>query len=119
MGEQLTTAGISFEPHRKHFEHDAPDEVWLRFAGSRGWPVLARDKHFRSRPNEFAAYVEGGVLGFIFTAGDLSGVETARLTQLAYPTMATIASTVPRPPIFSIDRQGAVSPLQPAGRIRL
>lgn len=118
MGERLGLAGIPFEPHPKHFAHDTPDEVWLPYAGSRGWVVLARDKHFRSKPNEYAAYIEGRVLGFIFTAGDLTGAETARLTEEAYPKMTEIASTVARPAFYSIDRHGQVRPLTLGKRVR-
>ena len=118
MGETLVSAGIPFEPHFKHFVHNAPDEDWLRFAGSRGWPVLARDKNFRYKPNEYAAYIDAKVLGFIFTAGNLTGAETARLALVAHPMIVKLAATVHRPAIFSIDREGTIRPLRlrtPAG----
>lgn len=120
MGEMLSVAGVRFEPHSKHFVHDAPDDEWLRFAGRKGWPVIARDKNFRYKPNEYAAFMEASVLSFIFTAGDLSGADTALLVLRAYPDIVNLASTASRPAIYSIDRRAKIRELALAKRaIRL
>jgi hypothetical protein len=40
------------EVHDDHFAPDAPDAVWLRVVGERGWVVLTKDERIRRRPLE-------------------------------------------------------------------
>ena len=49
------------------FAHDTPDAVWLAAVGVRGWLVVCRDKHIRTRPGERQAIVDGQVGCFCLT----------------------------------------------------
>lgn len=53
--EILRSAGLTVERHADHFEHDTPDEVWLRDVGQKGWIVVTHDARIRYKPNELQA----------------------------------------------------------------
>ncbi len=94
MGERLSAVGIPYVSHVDRFVHDAPDDEWLALPGAERWPMVTRDKHWRHRANESAAFTEAKVLGFVFLNGSLSGRQTAEVLVKAYPAIQTIAATV-------------------------
>ena len=49
------------------------DSEWLALAGSRGWPVLMKDKRIRYRALELEALRDNGVKAFCLSRGDLGG----------------------------------------------
>lgn len=56
------------------------DPDWLPIVGERGWVVLTRDKHFRTRPGERLAFVEHRVRAVTLTrAGNLTQWEMLQL----------------------------------------
>jgi hypothetical protein len=118
MGERLKAAGIPYVNHADRFAHDSPDDEWLALPGAEGWPVVTRDKRWRYRANESAAYSDAKVLGFVFLNGNLSGRQTADALVKAYPAILKIAATVKRPAIYSIGADGSVRPLQLDKRLR-
>lgn len=59
--EILRAAGLSVERHADHFQHDTPDEVWLREIGKKGWVAVTHDGRIRYKPNEKNAVVENNV----------------------------------------------------------
>jgi hypothetical protein len=78
LAAALIEAGISAITHDSFFEaQDTPDELWLERAGIEGWIVLTKDKLIRKRPIERLALHAAGVRAFVFTGGNLSGVEMA------------------------------------------
>lgn len=118
MGQRLAAECIPFVNHAERFSPDAPDEAWLALPGAEGWPVITRDKNWRYKPNESAAFSNARVLGFVFLNGNLSGRDTADLLVKAYPTICTIAATAQRPAIHSIGSDGSVRPLALDKRLR-
>ncbi len=116
LDASLREQGIEFVAHRDRFPHDAPDDEWLSLAGKRKWPVITRDKRIRYVYNEWEAYRRASVLGFVFTAGDISARKTAEALIAAYPKIGEIAASVSRPAMYSIDRNGEVRPLELAAR---
>ena len=79
---------------------------------------MTRDKHWRYRANEAAAYMDAKALGFVFLNGNLSGRQTADALVKAYPAILRIAATVKRPAIYSIGADGSVRSLQLDKRLR-
>lgn len=59
--EILHAAGLRVERHADHFQHDTPDEVWLREVGKKGWIAVTHDGRIRYKPNEKNAVVENNV----------------------------------------------------------
>lgn len=59
--EILRAAGLSVERHADHFQHDTPDEVWLREIGKKGWVAVTHDGRIRYKPNEKNAVVANNV----------------------------------------------------------
>jgi hypothetical protein len=59
--EILRKADLSVKRHADHFQHDTPDEVWLREIGKKGWVAVTHDGRIRYKPNEKNAVVENSV----------------------------------------------------------
>lgn len=59
--EILRAAGLQVERHADHFQHDTPDEEWLREIGNRRWIAVTHDARIRYKPNEKRAVVENRV----------------------------------------------------------
>jgi predicted nuclease of predicted toxin-antitoxin system len=113
MGRKLVTAladaGGRAVTHDSLFPaEDTLDEEWLRRAGSEGWVVLTKDKLIRKRPLERAALIAARVRAFVFTGGNVSGVEMAESIIAAMPRILRIIATTPPPFIARITASGAV-----------
>ena len=93
----LIDAGVSAIIHDAVFASDTPDEEWLTRAGREGWIVLTKDKWIRKRPIERQALVAAGVRAFVFTGGNMSGVEMAESIVAALPRMLQVMTTTPAP----------------------
>jgi PIN like domain len=90
------------------FPEDTPDEEWLTRAGSEGWIVLTKDKAIRKRPIERDALLAANVRAFVFTGGNMSGVEMAESIVGAIPKMLALIATSPPPFIARITGSGVV-----------
>jgi hypothetical protein len=109
LGAALIDAGVQAITHDSVFaEQDTPDEVWLARAGKEGWVVLTKDKLIRKRPIEREALLSSGVRAFVFSGGNLSGVEMAESIVRALPRMARIIASTPAPFIARITGAGSV-----------
>jgi predicted nuclease of predicted toxin-antitoxin system len=108
VAEALRAAGCTVEVHDRHFAQDARDAQWLPEVGRRGWVVLTKDRHIRTRQSELIALLGAGVAAFVLTAADLSGPEMARAFQRAVPRMRRILVGQPRPFVARVSPDGAV-----------
>ena len=112
MGRRLAVAlieaGVAAIAHDSVFAQDTPDEEWLLCAGREGWVVLTKDKWIRKRPLERAALIGARVRAFVFTGGNLSGVEMAEVLVRALPRMYRVIETTPPPFIARVTGSGAV-----------
>lgn len=90
------------------FAQDTPDEEWLTRAGQESWIVLTKDKLIRKRPIEREALVAADVRAFVFTGGNMSGLEMAESIVAAIPRMLRILETTRSPFIARITGSGAV-----------
>jgi hypothetical protein len=109
VAEALRASGCKVEIHDRHFAQDAKDAEWLPEVGSRGWVVLTKDRHIRTRQSELIALLGAGVAAFVLTAADLSGPEMARAFQRAVPRMRRILVGQPRPFVARVSPDGAVA----------
>lgn len=102
--------------HDEVFAQDTPDAEWLATVGSQQWVVLTKDKHIRKRPLERAALLAGKVRAFVFTGGNMGGVEMAESIVSAIPRMLRIIDTTPGPFIARITGSGAVELIEDASQ---
>ena len=94
------------------FAQDTPDEEWLTRAGQEGWVVLTKDKLIRKRPIEREALVAAHVRAFVFTGGNMSGVEMAESIVAAIPRMLRVIAATEPPFIARITGSGAVDVIE-------
>lgn len=59
--EILVSAGWVVEQHFDLFEHNCPDEKWLKYVGENGRVAITHDTRIRYKPNELAAVNRHGV----------------------------------------------------------
>jgi hypothetical protein len=74
--------------------------------------VLTKDKLIRKRPIEREALVAANVRAFVFTGGNMSGVEMAESIVGAIPRMRRIIETTPAPFIARITGSGSVEVIE-------
>ncbi|MEX2372586.1 MAG: hypothetical protein WD800_02170 [Dehalococcoidia bacterium] len=91
------------------FDHDAPDAVWLAEVGVRGWMVITRDKHLRTRPAERRAILDGAVGCFVINQKQpLSRWEYLRLMARTLDDMEARFVAEDRPFIYLVNRYGGL-----------
>jgi len=108
IAEGLREQGCRVEIHDRHFSQAAKDAEWLPEVGRRGWVLLTKDRHIRTRQNELVALLAAGVGAFVLTAGDLSGPGMAAAFVRALPKMRRILVGQPRPFIAHVSATGSV-----------
>lgn len=80
------------------------DEDWLREAGLHGWVCFSKDRQMLKRPNEIAAILQSGV--GLFTLGEASGAEHARIIAAALPIVRRAARVLNRAFVARLDPGG-------------
>lgn len=73
--------------------------------------VLTKDRRIRYRGPEVTALMSAGVRSFVLTAGDLQGVEMARIFVRALPAITRFAARHRPPFIARVTQGGSVSML--------
>ncbi len=112
LGRVLEEAGVVYVAHHQQFEPDSPDVEWIRRASQHGWIAITRDQNIRRKPNELAAIRASRVIIFVFTSGNLSAEDTARILLRALSGIYRAAAGTKRPRLFSIRRDGSVGRLK-------
>jgi len=112
LGAALDAASIPYVPHKLHFKHDTPDDVWLTAVKNSGWLILTRDGRIRYRVNEHRALVEAKLMMFVLSQGGLTAEETGRIVCAAYPEIVRKSIITQAPALFSITRSGGVNRLK-------
>jgi predicted nuclease of predicted toxin-antitoxin system len=106
IAEALSAAGAVVERLTKHLPKGADDSTWLAFAGTKGWVVLTRDKRIRYRRLERLALQAARVRAFVFTGGNVTLSETARILAQALPAIEAICAREAGPFIYHIGQSG-------------
>jgi PIN domain-containing protein len=114
----LNAAGILTELHKRHFNSDSPDELWLATVGERGWAVITKDGKFRSRQVEIAALLRGRVAAFVLASGSATGADNAKAIIAAMPQMLGLLGKLAAPFIAKITASGAVEVMVTQAQIR-
>jgi PIN like domain len=109
IAEALRTAGCVVHIHDTEFKQDEKDTAWLAVVGARGWVVLGKDRHIRSRQNELVALLTAGVAAFFLTSADLSGPEMAGAFVRALPKIRRILVGQRRPFVAAVSGVGTVA----------
>jgi predicted nuclease of predicted toxin-antitoxin system len=112
LGRALEDAGIGHVAHHQQFDSESPDTAWIEAAGKHGWIAITRDQNIRRKPNELAAIRASRAIIFVFTSGNLSAEDTARILLQALPRVYRLATGAKRPQLFSIRRDGSIGRLK-------
>ncbi len=119
--EILRAAGLTVERHADHFQHDTPDEVWLREIGKKGWVAVTHDGRIRYKPNEKNAVIENNV-ALLVVVGHAPFPELARAFVATEPKIRHFIAAHKPPYIAKVYRRSATAvaadPSAP-GRIEL
>jgi hypothetical protein len=93
LARRLVAEGLNAVHHDNLFEPGTPDERWLTVVGAKGMIVLTKDDRIRYRQNEKLALLQAGVRAFVFTGGNMSGVEMADTIIAVLPKMRRILAS--------------------------
>jgi len=107
----LDEAGIVYVAHHQRFEPTSPDVEWIETASQQGWIAITRDQNVRRKPNELAVIRASRAIIFVFTSGNLSAEDTARILLRALPGIYRLVRGTKRPALFSIRRNGTTGRL--------
>src|SRR5688500_9524121 len=91
--EELRSAGLQVEPHKKWFRHDTPDEDWLPVVGEKKWIVLMRDFRIGRRVIELNALLSSRVKAFALISGDQQDKQSAETLIKAMPKILEMIET--------------------------
>lgn len=105
--------GLTVIRHKERFAEDASDVEWLTAAGAEGWIAFTRDKNIRYRVIELMALISAGVRAFVFTGGNVSGVELSETIVAALPLIERVVATTKPPFICRITASGGVDVIYP------
>jgi hypothetical protein len=91
VAEALRAAGCTVEIHDRHFAQDAKDAEWLPEVGRRGWVVLTKDRHIRTRQSELIKLAFAVPMRLVRAANDPlqigGGVAAARAQRAGLPSV--------------------------------
>ena len=107
--DAIAECGVRYERHYAHYPPGTPDTGWLPYVGSQHWILLTADQTIRYSEVEKRAVVRHKVREFVFTSGNLSRFELARLIKIAMPSMQKLCLKQKPPFIASITKSGNVS----------
>ena len=105
----LQSGNTEFVQHGDKFKSGEFDEVWLPVVGRAGWAVLTCDKRIRYNQLEREKIIEHGIREFVFTSGNLSGVQMGEILKKALPGMKRVFHEYPAPFIATISKAGLVT----------
>lgn len=111
--EGLKVFGENVEHLRNGFPPNTPDTVWIPEVARRGWVLVTRDKHIRSKSLEIEALVRTGLPTFIFMQKhdpDMWG--WVELVVKRWAEIKTFAAGQRRPFIAGIPLKGKIERLR-------
>lgn len=112
LGEALDAAGVAYVAHRQRFDASSPDEDWTQFVSHAHLIAITRDQNIRRKPNELATIRASRAVIFVFTSGNLTAADTARLLMFALPAIYRTEKGAKRPALYSIRKNGSIGNLK-------
>ncbi len=126
IGHALKAVGVDAVNHAEQFAHDADDLTWIPAVTAEERVILSKDRKWRSRPAERAAFVAARARAFILPGQNMNRIGLLRVLMIAWPAIVERASSMPAPFVFGIDQHGRLmqwvpeeGPDGPAERRRL
>ncbi len=86
-----------------------PDDIWLAYAGERGWVVITKDYNIRRHRVALNALIRNRVKAFVLTDPHQIAEEMAETIVRALPRIRRLATNHPPPFIARIAKSGIVS----------
>ncbi len=87
----------------------APDEQWLTLVAKQGWVVLMRDQRIRYRYLERTALVQASVASFVFTGGQATAIDTAKVVCRLLAKLVKISRSENRPFLYGFGLNGSLA----------
>jgi len=107
--DAIRARGLTVEIHADHFQHDAPDSVWIPEVGRRGWIIVTKDKSIRKRYVEIAALLKANVPSFVLTSGETTAQQNAVTILKAINNMIECIRSIAPPFLALVAASGTVS----------
>jgi len=107
----LKSKGLKVEIHDDHFAPQTKDEEWLECVGRKGWIVITKDKHIRTRNNEKQMVQKHAVAVFALTRGEFNGTKMAQIIEKALDKIIKAVEKEIPPYIFSITKSSNIKKL--------
>jgi PIN domain-containing protein len=104
----LREQGVRVEVHADHFHPGTADRDWLAEVGRRGWAILTKDRHVRTRQNEIAQIIEANAAAFVLASAGLSGEDMANAYVKALRRMLNMLRDTRRPFVARVSITGEV-----------
>jgi hypothetical protein len=109
LPDALRHAGVEVHILDDYFDPTTPDDIWLSYAGQRGWSVITKDYNIRRHRVALNALIRNRVKVFVLTDPHQTAQEMADTIVRALPRIRRLASNHPPPFIAKIVKSGAVS----------
>jgi hypothetical protein len=116
--DALRALGCKVEWHGDHFAAGTPDVEWLGEVSRRGWVILTKDRHIRTRQTELAQIIAAGGVAFVLATAGTTGDENAAAFVTAYRRMVNMVRSTPRPFLARVSASGVVTLVATARRAR-
>ena len=113
--EPLRQQGVEVHVLDDYFDPTTPDDIWLTYAGQRGWIVLTKDYNIRRHRVALNAPIRNRVKAFVLANPHQVAEEMAETVIRALPRIQRLERNHPAPFIAKMTRSGGVS-LVPLGQ---
>lgn len=81
----LAEAGFEVRPHDEFFPEDAKDVDWLPEVAERGWLILTKDSHIKTRLSERLVAEAAGAKIFVLVSGNLTAADMVDIFESKAP----------------------------------
>jgi len=109
LATALREAGFEIHLYREYLADNVDDVTWMRFAASRGWIAITRDKAIRRSPLEIHALRAAGLGAFFVSSGQITGDEIRDRLLKFLPAMVTYSRGTNRPFLATLTSKGIVA----------
>jgi hypothetical protein len=107
--DALRRAGVEVHILDDYFDPTTPDDIWLAYAGQRGWIVITKDYNIRRHRVALNALIRNRVKAFVLGDAHQVAEEMAATIVRALPRIRRLAQNHPPPFIARIAKRGTIS----------
>ncbi|MEX0682075.1 MAG: hypothetical protein WD472_01300 [Dehalococcoidia bacterium] len=115
IGTTIPKALLALKPpcgiewHQLHFAHDAKDDIWMPVVGGWGWFLVGQDYKHHLLPNELTAIKQHNMGAFYLWGSEATKWQQFQVLMKAFDKVLERSRRVPRPFIYRILGNGALT----------